>query len=59
MKCDAGGTQAADRSGVRTHTRRLRALLLAAVIALGIAVVPTACSGPSDGPRPSGGVPSY
>ena len=59
MRSDAVGTTAAGRSGMRTHTRGFRALLLAVVIALGIAVVPTACNGPSEGPRPSGGVPSY
>ena len=31
MKSDAGGTTAAGLSGMRTHTRRLRAVLLAAV----------------------------
>ena len=59
MTRDAGGTTTAGMAGVRTHTRRWRALVLALVMALGIAVVPTSCSGPSDGPRPSGGVPSY
>jgi hypothetical protein len=59
MTCDADGTTTAGKTGVRTHTWRFRALLLAAVIVLGVAVVPAACGGPSDGPKPSGGVPSY
>ncbi|MDP9281219.1 MAG: hypothetical protein M3P38_03895 [Chloroflexota bacterium] len=59
MRCEPDGTTTAGKSGMRTHTWRLRALILAALIALGVAALPTACSGPSDGPKPSGGVPSY
>jgi hypothetical protein len=59
MRRDTGGTTTAGMTEMRRHTRRWRALVLAVVMALGVAVIPTACSGPSDGPRPSGGVPSY
>ena len=42
-----------------TRARRLRALVLAALIAITAASLPIGCTGPSEGPKPTGGVPSY
>ncbi len=56
---EAVGMTTARQRNVRTQLRRLTALALAVLVAMSVASVSTACGGPSDGPKPSGGVPSY